>query len=154
MFLRLILLIPMIRQFMLLDVEEVSAAEWGRMERERSEIPLLLARAVVNMHEHDWAPAEVCDLWVDERYVRSHWWQLFGKPEPVYETMRVVEMGFGLFLTGTGLVLEESLRGSHDGRTGTYLIKQVTRPAEIDSWRVSSLHRGLQLLASYAPTRI
>ena len=153
MLLRLMLLIPLVRQFMLLDVSIMpdGSEPMGRMERERSEIPLLLARAVVNMHEHGWGPAEALDLWVGERYVRSRWWHIFGKPEKIYETMRVVEMGFGVYLTDTGLVFHETLRGSPSGLTGRGPVMLVSRPARIASWQVSSLHKGLSYLADYSP---
>lgn len=155
MFLRLMLLIPLIRQFMLLDVSIMpdGSEPLGRMERERSEIPLLLARAVVNMYEHHWAMAEQCELWVDEQPVMSSWFPM-GPREPVYETVRVIPLGRNTYLTTEGLVLIETLRGrSRGGRSAFGPVKLVSRPSQIESWAVSSLHRGLRRVADYAPAR-
>lgn len=154
MFVRLMMLIPMIRQFMLLDVSMMpdGSEPLDRMDRERSEIPLLLARAVVNMYEHHWALAEECSLWTDEQPAMSSWFPM-GPREPVYEMVRAVPLGRSTYLTTEGLVLIETLRGTRGGSTAFGPVKLVGRPSQVESWAVSSLHRGLRHVADYTPAR-
>ena len=151
---RLMPLILVIKQFMLLDVEIMpdGSEPLGRMERERSEIPLLLARAIVNMYEHHWAMAETLDLWTGERRVRKRWYN-FGRLEHVYEPMHVVAMSLDLYLRSDGLVFHRTFVGSPNGRAHLGPLKLASRPAQIDSWQVSALHTGLRELANYAPAR-
>jgi hypothetical protein len=154
MYERLILPILLAKRLMLLDVSIMpdGSEPLGRMERERSEIPLLLARAVVNMYEHDWAMAEQCELRVGERPVMSSWFPM-GPLEPVYETVQVIPLGRNTYLTTEGLVLIETLHGSRGGRSAFGAVRLVSRPSQIESWAVSSLHRGLRRVADYAPAR-
>lgn len=154
MHLRLTLLALLVKRFMLLDtgLPPDGSEPMTRMERERAEIPLLLARAIVNMHECDWAPAETLDLWTGERRVGRRWYNL-GRLEHIYEPMHVVAMSLDLYLRSDGLVFHRTIASSPSGRAHFGPVRLVSRPAEIESWQVSALHTGLCELANYAPAR-
>ncbi len=149
------LLIAMIREFMLLDVGIFpdGSEPLHRDDKQRADIPLLLARAVVNMYEHDWALAETCTLWTGDSRMKRRWYRL-ARDEPIYETKRVLVMGAGVYVTDEGIVLLTTYRGSPSGRVSSGPVRVVGQPSRINDWALNSLHGGLRRAADYAPVHI
>jgi len=113
MFLRLMLLIPLMRQFMLLDVAAPEdGSEPTREEMMREEIVPLWAKAVLHMHKLGWPDEWSSDhtIMVAKRPYKRHWFS-FTRYEPVYMTMRGTSIFAGLYLMQNGMIYASDMHG-------------------------------------------
>ena len=107
MFLRLMVSIPLLRMFLL--VEEVddswAANEPTREDAMREEIVPLWARAVAHMHKLGWPDTYSSEhaLMVAKRPYKRHWFSR-TRYEPVYMTMRGTSIFPGLYLMHSGMI--------------------------------------------------
>lgn len=110
-FIRLMLMIPLLRSFLLLDVGLMpDGSEPTREEMMREEIVPLWAKAVLHMHKLGW-PDEWSSnhtLMVAKRPYKRHWFS-FTRYEPVYETMRGTSIFAGLYLMQNGMIYDSDV---------------------------------------------
>lgn len=105
-FLRLMLMIPLVRMFLLLDIGLFEdGSEPTREEMMRDEIVPLWARAVAHMHKLGWPDTYSSEhtLMVAKRPYKRHWFS-WTRYEPVYMTMRGTSIFAGLYLMRNGMI--------------------------------------------------